>query len=145
LGLRFSLEIAADMYNYGHFQVLCEDGWHAAGWGPMMSDTACFMKDLAHPKGTVSFRMPEDGRSDDVYRRFKTAILLLHRMGLTVQDLSMAGGPGHRELSEREQAFVARAIVEDLDVTRHLHDAVQSLANCPAADESVRSGKPVRL
>ena len=40
---------------------------------------------------------------------------------------------------------VARAITENLDLTRHMEDAVQSLAICLAADESVRSGQPVKL
>lgn len=34
---------------------------------------------------------------------------------------------------------------EDLDLTRHMDDAVKSLAVCLAADESVRIGKAVRL
>ncbi len=38
-----------------------------------------------------------------------------------------------------------RAITEDIDLTRHMEDAVQSLAICLAADESVRSGQPVTL
>ena len=148
MGLRLSQEIAADMYNYGHFQVLFEDGslgWYEAGWGPMMSDTAFFVKDVVSPNGAVSIRMPEDARSDDVDTHTKTAMLRVHRVGQAVQDLSMADEPGHQELCAREQAFVARAIVEDLDLTRHLQDAVQSLAICLAADESVRSGKAVRF
>ena len=49
MGLRLTDEIAPDMYNYGHFQVLFADGslgWYEAGWGPMMSDTAFFVKDV---------------------------------------------------------------------------------------------------
>lgn len=148
MGLRLSAEIAPDMYNYGHFQVLFEDGslgWYEAGWGPMMSDTAFFVKDVVSPNGAVSIRMPESARSDDVDTHTKTSMLRVHRVGRPVQDLSMADEPGHQELCEREQAFVARAIVEDLDLTRHLQDAVQSLAICLAADESVRSGVAVRL
>ena len=34
---------------------------------------------------------------------------------------------------------------KDIDLTRHMEDAVQSLAICLAADESVRSGQPVKL
>ena len=66
-------------------------------------------------------------------------------MGQPDRDLSMADEPGHQDLCEREQAFMARAIAEDLDLTRHMEDAVQSLAICLAADESIRSGKPIRL
>ncbi len=148
MGLRLSHEIAADMYNYGHFQVLFEDGslgWYEAGWGPMMSDTAFFVKDVISPNGAVSIRMPDTARSDDVDTHTKTSLLRVHRVGQPDEDLSMADEPGHQELCEREQAFMARAITENLDLTRHLQDAVQSLAICLAADESVRSGQPVKL
>ena len=57
----------------------------------------------------------------------------------------MADEPSHQDLCDREAAFVARAITEDLDLTRHLDDAVASLRVCLAADESVRSGQPVKL
>lgn len=148
MGLRLSHEIAPDMYNYGHFQVLFEDGslgWYEAGWGPMMSDTAFFVKDVVSPNGAVSIRMPDTARSDDMDTHTKTSFLRVHRVGQPNEDLSMADEPGHQELCEREQAFMARAIIENLDLTRHLQDAVQSLAICLAADESVRSGQPVKL
>ena len=57
----------------------------------------------------------------------------------------MEGEPGHQELCDREQAFVLKAIREDIDLSRHMHDAVQSLNICLAADESVRSGKEIEL
>ncbi len=148
MGLRLSNEIAADMYNYGHFQVLFDDGslgWYEAGWGPMMSDTAFFVKDVISPNGAVSIRMPDTAKSDDVDTHTKTSLLRVHKVGQTDQDISMADEPGHQDLCQREQAFVARAILENLDLTRHMNDAVQSLAICLAADESVRSGQPVKL
>jgi hypothetical protein len=44
-------------------------------------------------------------------------------------------------LCDREAAFMARAITEDIDLTRHLR--MRSVAAiCLAADESVRSGVP---
>ncbi|GAB1361564.1 hypothetical protein MASR1M32_08000 [Rhodobacter sp.] len=61
MGLRLSDEIAPDMYNYGHFQVLFEDGslgWYEAGWGPMMSDTAFFVKDVVSPRGRCRSACP---------------------------------------------------------------------------------------
>lgn len=148
MGLRLSTEIAPDMYNYGHFQVLFGDGslgWYEAGWGPMMSDTAFFVKDVVSPNGAVSIRMPETAKSDDIDTHTKTSALRIHRNGQPDQDFNMAGEPGHQALCNREAAYVARAINDDLDLTRHLSDAVQSLAICLAADESVRSGQPVKL
>ena len=148
MGLRLSPEIAPDMYNYGHFQVLFADGslgWYEAGWGPMMSDTAFFVKDVVSPNGAVSIRMPESARSDDIDTHTRTSLIRLHKVGQPDQDLSMADEPGHQDLCDREAAYLADAIAADLDLTRHLRDAVASLAVCLAADESVRSGLPVKL
>ena len=148
MGLRLSPDIAPDMYNYGHFQVLFADGslgWYEAGWGPMMSDTAFFVKDVVSPNGAVSIRMPESARSDDIDTHTRTSLIRLHKVGQPDQDLSMADEPGHQDLCDREAAYLAEAIAADLDLTRHLRDAVASLAVCLAADESVRSGLPVKL
>jgi predicted dehydrogenase len=148
MGVRLSNEIAEDMYNYGHFQVLFADGslgWYEAAWGPMISDTAFFVKDVVSPNGAVSIRMPETARSDDIDTHTKTSLIRLHRIGEPDQDLSMADEPDHQDLCDREAAYVARAIAEDLDLTRHMADAVASLRVCLAADESVRSGQPVKL
>ncbi|WP_183154100.1 Gfo/Idh/MocA family protein [Paracoccus siganidrum] len=148
MGLRLSDEIAPEMYNYGHFQVLFADGsvgWYEAGWGPMMSDTAFFVKDVVSPNGAVSIRMPDSARSDDIDTHTKTSTLRIHRVGQGQRDLSMASEPGHQQLCDTQAAFMARAIVENLDLTRHMIDALRSLAVCLAADESVRTGAPVKL
>ncbi len=157
MGLRLSDEIAPDMYNYGHLQVLFDDGtvgWYEAGWGPMMSETAFFVKDVISPKGCVSIVMNEaTTKSDDVDAHTKTSTIRIHRAERGTDgkflkpdtDLSMADEPGHQELCEREQAFMLKAIREDIDLDRHMNDALQSLRICLAADESVRTGKPVKL
>ncbi|MFO1141227.1 MAG: Gfo/Idh/MocA family oxidoreductase [Amaricoccus sp.] len=148
MGVRLSDEIAPEMYNYGHFQVLFADGslgWYEAGWGPMMSDAAFFVKDVVSPKGAVSIRMPESARSDDIDTHTKTSLIRLHRVGQPDEDLSMADEPGHQDLCDREAAYVARAIAEGLDLSRHMQDAIASLRVCLAADASVRSGLPVKL
>lgn len=57
IGARLSNEIAAGQINYGHLQVTFADGsvgWYEAGWGPMMSETAFFVKDVIGPNGSVS-------------------------------------------------------------------------------------------
>lgn len=148
MGLRLSDEIAPGMYNYGHFQVIFADGscgWYEAGWGPMMSDTAFFVKDVVSPNGAVSIRMPQDARSDDIDTHTKTSTLRIHRVNRGDEDLNMQDEPGHQQLCDAEQAFVAGAIAGDLDLTRHMTDAIRSLAVCLAADESVRTGAPVKL
>ena len=70
LGARLTDEIAPAMYNYGCLQVAFDDGsvgWYEAGWGPMMSETAFFIKDMIGPKGAVSIAM--DGVEIGVFRR----------------------------------------------------------------------------
>lgn len=156
MGLRMSDEIASDMYNYGHLQVLFEDGsvgWYEAGWGPMMSETAFFVKDVMSPKGSVSIRVDENARSADIDTHTKTSVIRVHRAETgpdggflkADEDLKMDGEPGHQELCDLEQAYMLKAIREDIDLTRHMGDAVQSLRIALAADESVRTGLPVRL
>ncbi|SFL19075.1 Gfo/Idh/MocA family protein [Shimia haliotis] len=147
MGLRLSDEIAEDMYNYGQFQVTFDDGsvgWYEAGWGPMMSETAFFVKDVISPNGSVSITEADKAGSSDVDGHTKVGGLLVHRRdGDTL--INLPDEPGHQELCDAEQAYMLRAVAEDIDLTRHMQDAVQSLAICLAADESVRTGKPVNL
>jgi predicted dehydrogenase len=53
IGARLTDELADPaMYNYGQLQVTFDDGsvgWYEAGWGPMMSETAFFVKDVVGP------------------------------------------------------------------------------------------------
>jgi predicted dehydrogenase len=156
MGVRLSNEVAPDMYNYGALQVLFADGsvgWYEAAWGPMVSDTAFFVKDVMSPNGSVSIVMAPGARSDDLDVHTRTDQIKVHSAALGPdgafaapdQYISMAGEPGHDALCAREQDYVYRAITEDIDLSRHMSDAVQSLRVCLAADESVRTGMPVRL
>jgi len=156
MGVRLSQEIDPAMYNYGHLQVLFDDGsvgWYEAGWGPMMSETAYFVKDVISPNGCVSIVMKEGVRSDDVDGHSKTNMLRIHsaalgpdgRFATPDRDVSTTDEPDHQGLCDREQAYLLKAIREDIDLSRHMSDAVRSLAVCIAADESVKSGKAVRL
>ena len=147
MGLRLSDEIAPDMYNYGQFQVVFEDGsvgWYEAGWGPMMSETAFFVKDIVSPNGSVSITEGNKGASADIDGHTKVGGILVHTPDGD-RTVAMPGEPGHHELCDAEQAYMLRAIAEDIDLTRHMTDAVQSLAICLAADESIRSGQPITL
>lgn len=147
MGLRLSDEIAPDMYNYGQLQVTFADGsvgWYEAGWGPMMSETAFFVKDVVSPKGSVSIRDADKGASDDVNGHTRVGSLLVHTCdGDRV--VEMPDEPGHQALCDAEQTYMLDAINNDTDLTRHMSDAVQSLAICLAADQSIRTGQPVTL
>nr|MBX2878468.1 Gfo/Idh/MocA family oxidoreductase [Granulosicoccus sp.] len=156
MGLRLSEEIKSDMYNYGHFQVFFDDGsvgWYEAGWGPMMSESAFFVKDIVSPNGAVSIVMDDNVKSDDVDTHTKTARLRIHYAetddngAFTRPDveLSMEQEPDHQALCDREQAFMLKAIRNNLDLKRHMQDAVQSLAICLAADSSIRHNTTVEL
>lgn len=152
IGARLSDEISESMYNYGHLQVVFEDGsvgWYEAGWGPMMSQTAYFVKDVIGPKGSVSIAEPrakEGGGSAEIDSHTRTSSLLKHDAA-TGRDTSIdtSDEPDHQELCNREQLYFLRAIRDDLDLSDHLADAVNSLRIVLAADESVRRRSAVSL
>jgi predicted dehydrogenase len=147
IGLRLSDAIAPDMYNYGQLQVKFNDGsvgWYEAGWGPMMSETAFFVKDIVSPNGSVSITDAEKGASSDVDDHTKVGGLLVHRLDGD-QLIELPNEPGHQELCDAEQAFILDSIVRDVDLSRHMKDAVTSLRVCLAADQSIRLGEPISL
>jgi predicted dehydrogenase len=159
VGARLTNDLPEGMYNYGHLQVTFDDGsvgWYEAGWGPMMSETAFFVKDVIGPKGSVSIVLAagvDPVKSDDINAHTQTNQILLHHADLAAdgslarpdERLSTADEPAHDDLCEREQRFLLRAIEEDLDLSSHMSDAVKSLRIVLAADQSVRTGRVVTL
>ena len=157
IGARLSDEVAPDMYNYGQLQVMFDDGsvgWYEAAWGPMISEVAFFVKDIMGPKGSVSIVMAEDaGGSADMETHTKTSAVRLHHAALSKDGtlekpdevISMADEPGHDELCEREQAYFLKAILENIDLSDHMADAVNSLRIVLAADRSIREKRVVEL
>jgi predicted dehydrogenase len=142
------------MYNYGALQVVFDDGsvgWYEAGWGPMMSETAFFVKDVIGPKGSVSIVMAETVgeavRSDDINAHTKTNQILWHHADMSKPDerIDVSDEPSHDDLCEREQRFVLKAIDQDLDLSTQMDDAVKSLRIVIAADQSIRTGQVVQL
>jgi predicted dehydrogenase len=157
IGVRLTEEVHEKMYNYGHLHVTFDDGsvgWYEAGWGPMMSETAFFVKDMIGPKGSVSIAMDESKTgSSDVDSHTRTNALRVHHARLkpdgnfaTPDDLiRMDDEPGHQELCNREQQLFLDAITNDLDMSEHASSAIDSLRIVLAADESVRTGQVVVL
>jgi predicted dehydrogenase len=151
LGARLTDEVP--MYNYGVLQVAFDDGsvgWYEAGWGPMMSETAFFVKDVIGPKGSVSIVMAETAdhvKSDDINAHTKTNQILWHHADMSKPDerIDMTDEPDHDALCEREQRYLLKAIDEDIDLSDHMSDGVKSLKIVIAADESVRTGNVVQL
>ena len=159
IGARLTDELNPGMYNYGQLQVTFEDGsvgWYEAGWGPMMSETAFFVKDVVGPRGSVSIVAAEAGgahQSADIDSHTRTDSLRVHAADLDADQefvhadrvINLQDEPGHNELCAREQQFFLRAIREDLDLTDHVNDAVNSLRIVLAADKAFRTGTTVTL
>ena len=161
IGARLTDELKPGMYNYGQLQVTFDDGsvgWYEAGWGPMMSEVAFFVKDVIGPRGCVSIvKDPNEATAGGLGRHRQPHEDELHpraprraRRGRTSSSqpdefINTEDEPDHQGLCDREQAFLLRAIREDVDLTDHMQDAVNSLRIVLAADESVRTGEVVRL
>lgn len=159
IGARLTEDIPEGNYNYGQLQIRFEDGsvgWYEAGWGPMMSETAFFVKDVIGPKGSVSIVAKEaggSGKSDSVESHTKTESLRFHHSALDKENnfiqedtwINLTDEPDHQELCNREQRYFLKAIQENLDLEDHVQDAVNSLRIAFACDESVRSGNIVSL
>jgi predicted dehydrogenase len=151
IGAKLTGEVPVN--NYGMLQVMFDDGsvgWYEAGWGPMMSETAFFVKDVIGPKGSVSIVMAEtagDVRSDDINAHTKTNQILRHYSDMSKPDerIDMTDEPDHDALCEREQRFLLTAIEKNLDLTDHMNDAVKSLKIVLAADRSIHEGQVVAL
>ncbi|OQM74984.1 Gfo/Idh/MocA family protein [Manganibacter manganicus] len=165
-GIGAKLWADAAKQNYGHLHVTFDDGsvgWYEAGWGPMMSETAYFVKDVVGPKGAVSIvagqtesaakDAEEVSDSADIDRHTKTDAIKVHYAEVDADKnfsrpdelISMQDEPGHQELCDREQAFFLRAIREDLDLTDSMAAAVDSLRIVLAAEQSIKEGRVIEL
>ncbi|WP_270087629.1 Gfo/Idh/MocA family protein [Sphingobacterium sp. SYP-B4668] len=159
IGARLTADIPEDNYNYGQLQIRFEDGsvgWYEAGWGPMISETAFFVKDVIGPKGSVSIVADDaskSGHSDSVAAHTQTESIRIHHATIdsanrfVKQDewLNLKDEPDHQELCNREQRFFLKAIHEDLDLSKQMQDAINSLRIAVACDESVKSGQIIKL
>ena len=159
VGARLTDEIAPTMVNYGHLHIAFDDGsvgWYEAGWGPMLSETAFFVKDMIGPGGSVSIVAKEAAagvRSSDHDAHTRTNALRIHHAALDANGAFVKPDtieptedePGHQELCEREQRLFLRAIRGEVDLADHWADAINSLRIVFAADESIRTGEVVRL
>lgn len=163
-GIGASLWADAAQQNYGHLHVTFDDGsvgWYEAGWGPMMSEEAFFVKDVVGPEGAVTIVPDQRARegtdlsdSANIDKHTKTDAIRLHHAKVdpvtrefTKPDeiMSMSDEPDHQELCNREQAFFLKSIREDLDLSESMDAAVNSLRIVLAAEESIQQEKAVRL
>jgi predicted dehydrogenase len=159
IGVKLSDEISNDMYNYGHLQLVFEDGsigWYESGWGPMISQTAFFVKDVIGPNGSVSIVEPSENtniKSSEVDSHTKTNMLLIHNQerdnkGVFLnqdQYINTEDEPNHDELCEIEQRYLLKVIDENLDITQDMVDVINSMKIVLAADKSIRTGKQIKI
>ena len=159
ISARLSAELAPEMSNYGQLQVTFDDGsvgWYEAGWGPMMSEVAYFVKDVIGPEGCVSIVDQQGERAEasaDIDTHTKTNRLRVHYQERDENDeftrpdelLDMSEEPDHDELCQREQEYLLRAIRDDVDLSEHMADAVHSLRIVLAADQAARQGRTIEL
>lgn len=159
IGARLASEIAPNQVNYGQLQVTFADGsvgWYEVGWGPMMSETAFFIKDVVGPKGCVSM-VPRyagaGGNSADIAQHTKGESLRLHHARLGADGsfaqpdevLDVSDEPDHDGLCRLEQEMFLRAIRGEQDTAAHLQGAIDSLRIVLAADRSWREGVTISL
>ena len=159
VGAQLTDELPKDKINYGHLQVTFEDGsvgWYEAGWGPMMSETAFFVKDVVGPLGSASIVAAEAGsrgKSSDVDAHCQTERILLHRSEknengeLVAKDefIDLDDEPDHDELCRREQLFFLDGITGKADLTEHQNSAIRASEIVLAADHSFRTGQMIQL
>ncbi|MDA7711341.1 Gfo/Idh/MocA family oxidoreductase [Flavobacteriaceae bacterium] len=159
IGVRLSADVPVDNYNYGQLQIRFDDGsvgWYEAGWGPMMSETAFFIKDVIGPKGSASIISEEglynDG-SDEIERHTKSNTIRWHHSSMNEKNefnkaddfIRFEDDPSHQQLCNNEQDFFYRAIQNRLNLEQHLNDAVNSLQIVLACDQAVRLQKTISL
>ena len=164
-GIGAKLWADAAKQNYGHLHVTFDDGsvgWYEAGWGPMMSEEAFFVKDVVGPNGAVSIVADQSSRGEDmdlsdsadIDKHTKTDAIRLHHAAVDPESreftkadelMSMADEPDHQELCDREQEYFLKAIRENIDLSESMDAAVNSLRIVLAAEESIETEKAVQL
>ena len=159
IGVRLSEEIPKDNYNYGQLQIRFEDGsvgWYEAAWGPMISETAFFVKDVIGPKGSVSIVSEDDvfdKESDNLENHTKNNCLKIHSSSLDSNQNFISPNrkvvynddPSHQDLCDFEQEYFYNSITNDINLNSHLEDAYKSLQIALACDEAVKKSKTIYL
>jgi len=164
-GIGAKLWAEADKQNYGHLHVTFDDGsvgWYEAGWGPMMSEVAYFVKDIVGPNGCVSMIVPSEQPLEDtevtdsanIDRHTKTNLIQIHHAEVDSTSkqfrkkdefVDTLDEPSHQELCNLEQQMFLDTIQQDLDLSESMEAAVNSLKIVLAAEESIQTGQAIYL
>ncbi|MDD3926914.1 MAG: Gfo/Idh/MocA family oxidoreductase [bacterium] len=141
-------------YNYGLMQVRFADGsagFYEAGWGPMISDNAWYVKDFFGPQGSYGMVYELDHNTPDNPPRVAT-YRLQHRAlpypgcawEETVFEERVLGhevGKGNSLRSEHDYFF--DALENDLDLSEELQASIEALKIVLAADLSIKENRVV--
>jgi predicted dehydrogenase len=164
-GIGAKLWAEAAQQNYGHLHVTFDDGsvgWYEAGWGPMMSEEAFFVKDVIGPNGAVSIVAVQPSRGEDtdlsatadIGKQIRTDAVRVHYAAVDPQThafmkpdtlMHMSDEPDHQALCDRVQTFFLKSIRENLDLSDSMEAAVNSLRIVLAAEESIKKEQAVHL
>ena len=160
IGARLSDELKPGHANYGQLQVSFDDGsvgWYEAGWGPMMSEMAFFVKDVIGPKGCVSIvKDPNEATAAPpttlTATRRPTASACTTARSTARNEfvrpdelINTEDEPDHQGLCDREQAFFLRAIQEDVDLSDHMQTPSTACGSCWRRTRACGRGQIVAL
>ena len=154
IAAKLTENIPCDMYNYGNLQIRFEDGsvgWFESGWGPMISKTAFFIKDVIGPKGSVSlladnfYKRPNNEKNINILIQHHSKLDSNNNFILDDENILLPENPTHEELCRKEQIFLLNAIRNDTDMTEHMNHALNSLKIVLAADKSIKTGKTIEF
>ena len=155
-GINLDPLLPPDCYNYGLLQVKFADdsiGFYEAGWGPMMTKNAWYVKDFIGPKGSYSILYELDHDTPDNPPTTAT-YCLQHRL---IPDTTCSWKEGkvtERLITEsvgkgtslkNEHAFFLDALEKNLDLTQPLLDAYEAMRIVMAADMSIKQNRIVSL
>jgi len=153
IGCRNWDKVPEHICNYGQLQVEFEDGsvgWYEAGWGPMMSETAYFIKDIVGPEGAASISVASD-RSDDKDHHVEANTIIRHfaeqkdKEFVKQDEIIKVDEPDHEGLAFLEQQAFIDCIQYDTDMSHHQDRVMTSLQIVFAADESQKTKQVVEL
>ena len=122
----------------------------------MASTKAFFIKDVWGPNGSATItaqNASSDDQSDNVDAHTKTEQIRVHSSEINEQNefinedqwISTDDEPDHNGLCFREQEYFLKSIQEDLDLTDHMNDAINSLKIVLAADQAFKTGQTIQL
>ena len=160
VGARLTDEIAPSMVNYGHLHIAFDEGsvgWYEAGWGPMMSEIAFFVKDMIGPKGCVSIVAEEaadaaPNRPTITHTRRPTRCASITPRStptapsrIPTRSSRPRTSPATRTYASASSACSSRRSAARSTSASIWTDAINSLRIVFAADESMRTGQVVKL